>query len=64
MREGETGLLVPPADPAALAAALERVRHGLHFSEEAIADMHERCSWSGFVRVLEEVAPESAVSRR
>ena len=64
VREGETGLLVPPADPAALAAALERVRHGLHFSEEAIADMHERCSWSGFVRVLEEVAPESAVSRR
>ena len=25
MRDGETGLLVPPDDPAALAAALERL---------------------------------------
>lgn len=56
VREGQTGLLVPPDDPVALAAALERVRRGLRFRDDAIAEMHRRCGWAGFVRVLEDVA--------
>ena len=61
VRDGETGLLVPPDDAVALAAALERVRRGQRFSPRAIADMHERCSWSAFVRALEDVARRETV---
>lgn len=56
VREGETGLLVPPGDPAALAAALERVRAGFRFSAAAIDAMQDRARWSAFVHVLEELA--------
>jgi D-inositol-3-phosphate glycosyltransferase len=56
VREGETGLLVPPGDPVALAAALERVRAGLRFSPAAIDEMRERSGWLSFVRVLEDLA--------
>jgi D-inositol-3-phosphate glycosyltransferase len=62
VRDEETGLLVPPADPVALAAALERIRHGLRFSGKAIAEMHERCRWTGFVHVLEDTAARAAAS--
>lgn len=56
VREGETGLLVPPEDPVALAGALERVRHGHAFSAAAIEEALERSRWDAFVRELESVA--------
>jgi glycosyltransferase involved in cell wall biosynthesis len=52
-----TGLLVPPEDPSALAAALEEVRRGRRFSAEAITAALSRCGWDEFVAVLEAAAP-------
>lgn len=59
---GATGLLVPPEDPAALAAALEQIRRGLRFSPEAIARALARCGWDEFVAVLEDVAAATSPS--
>jgi len=56
VREGETGLLVAPGDPSALADALERVRQGLRFSPAAIDAMREGAGWAAFVRLLEQIA--------
>jgi glycosyltransferase involved in cell wall biosynthesis len=56
VREGETGLLVPPDDPAALAVALERVRGGVAFAPAALDEALGRSRWDSFVRVLEEIA--------
>jgi glycosyltransferase involved in cell wall biosynthesis len=56
VREGESGLLVPPEDPASLAAALEQVRRGRRFADDAIAAALSRCGWDQFVAVLEEIA--------
>ncbi|MBY0278143.1 glycosyltransferase [Candidatus Binatia bacterium] len=64
VREGETGLLVPPGDPVALADALERVRRGFRFSPAAIDAMRDRARWSAFVDVLEELADEHSRSSR
>jgi len=55
LREGETGLLVPPEDPAALAAALDRVRRGHPFSAAAIAEAHARASFEPFLDLFEEL---------
>ena len=54
--DGETGLLVAPEDPAALAAALEQVRRGRRFSADAIGAALARCGWDEFVAVLEQLA--------
>jgi glycosyltransferase involved in cell wall biosynthesis len=56
VRAGETGLLVPPGDPAALAAALEQVRGGLRFAPHALAAAYAELGWDRFVAVLEDVA--------
>jgi glycosyltransferase involved in cell wall biosynthesis len=58
VREGETGLLVPPDDAAALADALERVRAGCRFSSAAIDEMRDRAGWAAFVREVVDVARE------
>jgi glycosyltransferase involved in cell wall biosynthesis len=64
VREGETGLLVPPEDPVALAAALEEVRRGRRFAPEALAAAHARCGWDRFVEVLEEIATPGEIKTR
>ena len=56
VRVGESGVLVPPEDPEALAAALEDVRRGRRFATQAIARALARCGWGEFVAVLEDVA--------
>lgn len=53
--EGETGLLVPPGDPAALAGALEEIRRGAAFSPEAIARAHARASFAAIVDEIEAI---------
>lgn len=52
----DTGILVPPEDPVALAAALEGVRRGRRFDATAIAAAFERRGWAEFVAVLESIA--------
>jgi len=56
VRDGETGLLVPPEDPQALAAALEDVRRGRRFAADALTAALARCGWDELVAVLEELA--------
>jgi len=53
----DTGILVPPEDPAALAVALEEVRRGRRFAGGAIAAALSRCGWDEFVAVLETAGP-------
>ncbi|MBN2498633.1 MAG: glycosyltransferase [Deltaproteobacteria bacterium] len=58
VQDGHTGYLVPPGDPAALVAAIER-----HFSERpdlgpGIAELRDRCSWAGMVDCIEATARE------
>jgi glycosyltransferase involved in cell wall biosynthesis len=55
---GETGLIVPPADSVALAAAIERFfREGLSepFSS-AISQGRARLSWDALIRIIEETS--------
>jgi D-inositol-3-phosphate glycosyltransferase len=61
VRDGETGLLVPPEDPRALAAALESVRRGRRFAADALASALGRCGWDEFLAVLEEIAAAAPV---
>ncbi|MEW6268065.1 MAG: glycosyltransferase [Thermodesulfobacteriota bacterium] len=63
VRHGETGLLVPREDPAALALALEEIRRGRRFDPHAIGAAYARCGWDGFVEVLEEIAAPALRSR-
>ena len=68
IREGDTGLLVPPDDPAALAAALERV---LDAPEEAArrasrgrAVVEQRYAWSVVAASYLELCADVVGSRR
>lgn len=54
--EGETGLVVAPEDPAALAAALGQVLDGASFSPQAIAQSHAAASWEPLVAAVADVA--------
>lgn len=60
VRDGETGLLVPPEDPDALAAALEEVRRGRRFPAVAIAEARATLGWDFLVAALESLAPRAA----
>jgi len=55
-----TGLLVPPGDVAALAAALERIRRepelGLRLGQAARAEVLRNHTWDGAVRRILEIA--------
>ncbi|MFZ9888374.1 MAG: glycosyltransferase, partial [Myxococcota bacterium] len=53
VEDGVTGFLVPPNDPAALAAGLRRAR-GFRPPAAAFAMQRERMSWSGLARLLLE----------
>lgn len=55
VRHGETGLLVPPADPAALAAAIRTI-----LADRPLAD---RLAVAGRARVRRELAAETMVHR-
>lgn len=59
VEDGSTGLLVPPLDADALAAALERIRHGLRFDATRIDAAVARASWGDFVGALEELGPRA-----
>lgn len=55
VRDAETGFLVDPADPVALAAALEQVRRGARFSYEAIGRAHARASFGSLLDEIEAI---------
>lgn len=59
VRPDRTGVLVPPRDPAALAAGLDRVlalRDRVPFAQHIEADVRDRFSWAALVRRIEWMA--------
>jgi glycosyltransferase involved in cell wall biosynthesis len=66
--QGETGLLVPPADPASLAAAIARVLDdpglGARLGAAGVARIHERFTWSRTASLTLDLYAEVIESRR
>lgn len=58
VRDGETGLLVPPGDATALAAALGRVRGGERFSADVVRSAARPFSYAALVDALEAIVRE------
>jgi glycosyltransferase involved in cell wall biosynthesis len=56
--DGETGFLVPPADPPALAAAITRFFDGEHAAAFAAGIAREKAkySWARMAETIEELA--------
>lgn len=54
--EGASGFVVPPADPLALAGALQRVLAGHSFSPDAIRAARRGASWEPLLEDLETLA--------
>ena len=68
MRDGETGYLVPPNDPDALAARLAEVIGNPalrdEFSRNAIAHVNARYTWGGVSRAVADLYEEVLDVRR
>ncbi len=65
VREGETGLIVPPGDPAALAEALARILEDADLRAElrqGVAAARERFGWGRLVDLVESLARAPAVA--
>ena len=64
MSEGETGVFVPPADPAALAAALVGLlgdpARRLEMGKRGRADVERRFNKDAVNHVMEEILAEAA----
>lgn len=60
VKQGETGLIVPPADSAAIADAIERYfREGLSRPfRAAISEGRTRLSWDALIRIIEEISDD------
>ena len=62
VRHGETGLLVPVHDSAALASAIDTVRRDVRLRESlvaaAFADVHERFTWDSVLPAYEQLLRE------
>lgn len=65
VRQGETGLIVPPADSAALAQAIQHFFEAQRYSEfqANIVNDRERFAWPMFVRVIEQLSRQLTVSQ-
>jgi glycosyltransferase involved in cell wall biosynthesis len=67
VREGETGLLVPSGDPAALASALRRLAGdsslAARLSEAGYASLHERFSWRTIIDRWTAIYREAAATK-
>ena len=59
VEDGVTGALAPPADPVALAAAVDRVLADPSDWASRIAPVRERLSWSRYVDMLEHITPRT-----
>ena len=56
VEDGVTGALAPPADPGALAAAIDRVLADTRDWGAAIADVRARRSWARYVDLIDRAA--------
>ncbi|KPV49453.1 hypothetical protein SE17_32540, partial [Kouleothrix aurantiaca] len=63
--DGESGLIVPPGDAAALARAIDRyVQDDLETPMRAgMAQARARLSWAALIRIIEELSNELAETR-
>ena len=65
VRDGETGLVIPPNDPDALRGALLEILDGREFSTAAIAESCAAASWQPMVSAVADVTePEGAARPR
>ncbi len=64
VEDGVTGALVPPSDPEALAAAIDRVLADRRDWGAAIADVRARRSWARYLDLIDQAAEVAATPRR
>ena len=64
VEDGVTGALAPPADPAALAAAIDRVLADPRDWRPAIGAVRRRLSWDRYLDVIDRAAACASTRRR